>query len=38
VSNPLKDKYFVRRASCVFAIGVLLSCGGKKKVDQTTPQ
>lgn len=38
MSNPLKDKYFVRRASCVLAIGVLLSCGGKKKVDQTTPQ
>jgi hypothetical protein len=39
VSNLLKDKYFVRRASCVVAIGVLLSCGGKKKTDQTpTPQ
>ena len=39
MSNLLKDKYFVRRASCVFAIGVLLSCGGKKKAEVTpTPE
>ncbi len=39
MSNLLKDKYFVRRASCVVAIGVLLSCGGKKKAEVTpTPE
>jgi hypothetical protein len=38
VTNPLKDNYFVRRASCVVALGAVLSCGGKKATQEPTPQ
>jgi hypothetical protein len=38
VTNPLNDNYFVRRASCVVALGAVLSCGGKKSAQNPTPQ
>lgn len=37
MTNPLQHNYFVRRASCVVAIGALLSCGGKKSAQEPTP-
>lgn len=36
MSNPLKDKYFVRRASCVLIL-LAIACGPKKKDDKPTP-
>jgi hypothetical protein len=39
VTKSLKHNYFVRRASFVLALGIVLSCGGKKKVDdKLTPE
>jgi hypothetical protein len=39
VSNPLKNKYLVRGVWCVVVLAGALTCGGKKKADQTpTPQ
>ena len=39
MSNPFKNKYLVRGAWCVVLLASGLSCGGKKKIDQTpTPQ
>jgi len=37
VTNPLKDNYFVRRASCVVALVAALGCGGKKSTKEPTP-
>ncbi|HKA57809.1 MAG TPA: hypothetical protein VKD28_04285 [Gemmatimonadales bacterium] len=37
MSNPLKHNYFVRRASCVVALGMLVTCGPKKKDEKPTP-
>jgi len=38
VNNPLKHKYFVRRAWCVVLLGAMLGCGGKKSSQQPEPQ
>ena len=38
MTNPLKDNYFVRCASCVVALAAVLSCGGKKSHQQPTPE
>jgi hypothetical protein len=37
VTNPLRVKNLVRRAWCVVAFGVVLSCGGKKAAQQPEP-
>ena len=37
MTNPLKDNYFVRRASCVVAVVAALGCGGKKSTKEPTP-
>ena len=34
----MKTNHFVRRASCVVALGVAVSCGGKKAGQQATPE
>ena len=34
----MKTNHFVRRASCVVALGVAVSCGGKKADQQPTPE
>jgi len=37
VTNPLKNKYLVRRAQCAVVAATLAGCGGKQHVEEPAP-